>query len=85
MQIYFYLVANLHVLSNKEKILLEKIGQKVKTFRLQNKLTQAQVAFELGTCTKQYQRIEYGEINTGIVNFYKLCEIFDVEIKYILV
>lgn len=81
---FFFLIANLYVFSSKEEILLKKIGERIKILRLKNNLTQAQIAFELGTSTKHYQRIEYGQINTGILNLFKLCEIFDVEIEFIL-
>ena len=72
-------------LIDKEKIILKQIGINIRKLRLKNNLTQAQVAFELGTSTKHYQKIEYGEINSGIINYYKLAEIFDVNIEELII
>jgi transcriptional regulator with XRE-family HTH domain len=36
------------------------------------------MAHELGTSTKQYQRIEYGEVNTRVLNIYKIADILNI-------
>ena len=46
--------------------------------RLKNNLTLAQVAHELGTSTKQYQRIEYGQVNTRVLNIFKIATILNI-------
>jgi transcriptional regulator with XRE-family HTH domain len=66
------------VLSKAEKQKLKEIGLSIRKLRLAKNITQAQMAFELNTSTKQYQRIEYGEINTGIINIIRICNILDI-------
>lgn len=66
------------VLSKTEKQKLKEIGLSIRKLRLAKNITQAQMAFELNTSTKQYQRIEYGEINTGIINIIRICNILDI-------
>lgn len=73
----YYLVLFLKVLSKEDKKILQKLGAKLRKKRLAMAMSQAQVAFELNTSTRHYQRIEYGEINTGIVSIYKLAEILN--------
>lgn len=70
--------------STQDKRELAEIGLKIRKFRLQKNISQAQVAFELGTSTKQFQRIEYGQINTGILNLIKIAKILDVDVKKLL-
>lgn len=66
------------MLSKAEKQKLKEIGLSIRKLRLAKNITQAQMAFELNTSTKQYQRIEYGEINTGIINIIRICNILDI-------
>lgn len=67
-----------------EKVFLKSVGTQLRRLREKHDLSQAQVAFELGTSTRQYQRIEYGEINTGILTFKKLSKIYNVPISEIV-
>jgi transcriptional regulator with XRE-family HTH domain len=68
------------VLSDNEKYSLKSIGLAIRKHRLKQGITQAQMAFELNTSTKQYQRIEYGEINTGIISLLRICKILSVNL-----
>jgi transcriptional regulator with XRE-family HTH domain len=74
----FLVKPNLHVLNIKEKDKLKKIGNLMRKERIKNNLTQAQMAHELGTSTKQYQRIEYGEVNTRVLNIFKIADILNI-------
>lgn len=74
----FLVNENLHVLNISERDKLVKIGNVMRKERLKNNLTQAQVAHELGTSTKQYQRIEYGQVNTRILNIFKIAIILNI-------
>lgn len=74
----FLVNENLHVLNISERDKLVKIGNVMRKERLKNNLTQAQVAHELGTSTKQYQRIEYGQVNTRILNIFKIATILNI-------
>ncbi|OIO41419.1 hypothetical protein AUJ10_01005 [Candidatus Pacearchaeota archaeon CG1_02_31_27] len=66
------------MLSKAEKQKLKEIGLSIRKLRLAKNITQAQMAFELNTSTKQYQRIEYGEINTSIINIIRICTILEI-------
>lgn len=72
------------MLSKSEQQKLKLIGIAIRKQRMKQGITQAQMAFELNTSTKQYQRIEYGEINTGILNIIKICTILSVSVTEIL-
>lgn len=72
------------MLKTKDIQIVKNIGYNLRILRLKNNLTQSQVAFELNTSTKQYQRIEYGEINTSILTIIKLAEILEVSVSDIL-
>lgn len=74
----FLVNENLHVLNISERDKLVKIGNVMRKERLKNNLTQAQVAHELGTSTKQYQRIEYGQVNTRVLNIFKIATILNI-------
>ena len=78
MLIDFLVKANLLVLNISERDKLVKIGNVMRKERLKNNLTQAQVAHELGTSTKQYQRIEYGQVNTRVLNIFKIATILNI-------
>ena len=72
-------VASLYVISPEQKEQLKKLGDRLRTYRTKKGLSQAQVAYEMGISETQYQRIEYGTVNTGVLNIYKLSEILDVQ------
>ena len=72
------------MLSTKEQQRLKNIGYRLRQERLKQNLTQAQIAFELNTSTKQYQRIEYGEISTSVLTILKLADILDVKVSVLL-
>ncbi|MFN4233513.1 MAG: helix-turn-helix domain-containing protein [Bacteroidia bacterium] len=70
--------------NKSDNYILKRIGLSIRKERIKQGITQAQMAFELGTSTKQYQRIEYGEINTGVLNIIKICTILSVSVTEIL-
>lgn len=66
---------------NKE---LKLLGLKIRSVREAQGISRAQLAFELDTTEKQITRIEYGEVNTGIMSIIKIAKILDVEAKIFL-
>ena len=50
----------------------------IKQLRLNENLTQKQVARHLGIATQSYQAYETGIALLALTNFIKLCEFFDV-------
>jgi len=69
------------VLSKLEKEKLKTIGMKIRQQREKKNISQSQLAFEIKTSTRQYQRIEYGEINSGIISLYRISEVLDIHLK----
>jgi transcriptional regulator with XRE-family HTH domain len=69
------------VLSKSEKEKLKAIGVKIRQFREKKDISQSQMAFEIKTSTRHYQRIEYGEINSGIISLHRIAEILNVDVR----
>lgn len=68
------------MLLTEDIIFLKEFGLNLRRLREKNNISQSQIAFELGTSTRQYQRIEYGEINTGLLTLKRLSKIFNISI-----
>lgn len=59
-------------------------GQRMKTLRKERKLKQVELADILGYTIRQYQRMEYGEINVPSLTLIKLADYFGVTTDYLL-
>ena len=59
---------------------LEQIGFVIRQLREKQAISRAQFAFEIGTNEKHLSRIEYGEINSGIMNYIKIARVLNVPI-----
>lgn len=59
-------------------------GQRIKTLRKERKLTQTELGDILGYTNRQYQRMEYGEINVPSLTLIKLADYFGVTTDYLL-
>ena len=57
---------------------LINLHKAIKQLRLSAKLTQKQIAEKMGITYQSYQAYEMGLTVPTLVNFLKLCEIFDV-------
>lgn len=69
----------------KKKITeLEQIGINIKRLREGQNLSRTQLAFEIDTTEKQLSRIEYGEINSGIMSFIKIARVLNVPFTELL-
>ena len=64
-----------------DSIVLKKIGDKVREIRLNKKMTQKELAFDLDIEISQITRIETGKINTSILNLFKIAKALEVDIK----
>ena len=60
---------------------LEQIGLNIRKIREGKDISRAQLAFELNTTEKQITRIEYGEINSGIMTFINLARVLNVPVS----
>ena len=69
-------------MAKKEKLTeLQQIGTNVRKLREAADISRAQLAFEIGSTEKQLARIEYGEINSGIMNYIKIARILNADLK----
>lgn len=59
-------------------------GQRMKALRKERKLTQTELGNILGYTNRQYQRMEYGEINVPSLTLIKLADYFGVTTDYLL-
>ena len=62
---------------------LKKLGKRIRELRMQQNLTQMQLAFEAEISDVQLRRIEYGKINVGISTIFALAKALDVTLKEI--
>ena len=62
----------------------EAVGKRLLECRKSAKMTQQQVADLLGVAQPVYQRFERGVFECSYEQLYKLSEIFDVSIDYLL-
>ena len=60
---------------------IKNFGARIKKLRKQQKLTQKQLAFEIGISDIQIRRIEKGEINTSLSVIVGLSEVFGISMK----
>lgn len=73
------------MVSPEEKERLEKTGNLLRVLRIEKKLSQKQLAFEIGVSRSQYQYMESGEANFGILTLYRLAEALEVDPTVLIV
>ncbi|NCD67822.1 helix-turn-helix domain-containing protein [Mucilaginibacter agri] len=66
-----------------KQVILKALGRKITTKRLENGLTQAQLATLIGKDQQSIQRLEAGNINPSYFYLYEIasglnCEIFEI-------
>lgn len=66
-----------------EKIMLP-CGQRLKALRNEKKRTQKEMADFLGCTDRNYQKMEYGEVNIPGLTLMKLAKYFDVSLDYLV-
>jgi len=69
------------VASNSHQKKLKEIGIRIRKLREKEKISRAQLAYEIDTSESQLARIEYGEVNTGLVSLLKIANVLDVDVK----
>jgi transcriptional regulator with XRE-family HTH domain len=63
------------------KIFLLKLGAQIRAVRVSKKITQEQLANEIGVEISQISRIERGVINTSIANLFNICKVLEITLK----
>ena len=66
-----------------EKIMLP-FGRRLKELRNEKKIKQKEMAELLGCTDRNYQKMEYGEINVPALTLIKLADYFDVSLDYLV-
>lgn len=69
------------MLQNDEIELLKKVGDSIRKVRVLNKISQAQLAFEIKTDGRHIRRIEKGEVNVSFITLYRISQVLGIEIK----
>jgi transcriptional regulator with XRE-family HTH domain len=64
-----------------DKKFLKRLGKRIKTLRLQQNISQDQLAFETKMRREQVIRIEFGRQNTSIDNLKKIADAFEIRLK----
>lgn len=60
---------------------IKSLGKHIKKLRLEQKASQAQIAFEAGISREQLGRIEAGKINTSVSNIFAIAKALDIPAK----
>jgi transcriptional regulator with XRE-family HTH domain len=69
------------VKQKSDKKFLKVLGKRIKDIRLKQKISQNQLAFEVGIRREQIIRIEFGSQNTSIDILKKIADAFEMELK----
>ncbi len=65
----------------REEEFIRCLGKNIKKIRMENNLTQNQLAFEAGLTLSQISRIERGLINTSVSHIFLIAKVLDVAPK----
>ena len=60
---------------------IKQLGKRIKKLRLEQMVSQSQLAFESGISREQLGRIESGKINTSVSNTFAIARALNVELK----
>lgn len=69
------------VINVRDKVLIKRIGSKVRSIRLERKLSQEMLSYKADVPISQIGRIERGEINPTISSLFVIATALDVELK----
>lgn len=68
---------------NKDKEILQIMGNNIKCARMQNKYTQEKLAELVGISSKFISMLERGESGLSTIKVVKICEILNIEPNYL--
>jgi|GEM_PF-2686170 len=69
----------------KELVELKTIGMNIRKQRERQKISRRQLAYEIETTEKQICRIEYGQINSGVMSYIKIAHALNISIEQLFV
>ena len=64
--------------------ILESIGLNIRKIRLNNKLSQGQLAFEANLTREFINKIEAGKLNVSVLKLNRIAQVLQVDIKELL-
>ena len=68
--------------SNPNENFLKLIGAKVRSIRVEKKITMETMAFESGIEYRQIGRIERGEVNTTVMSLFRIAEVLNTDVHH---
>jgi len=68
----------------KMELVMPKLSERLKILRKAKKVKQEEIANFLDCSVRQYQRMEYGEVNVPALTVIALADYFDVSTDYLL-
>lgn len=77
-------LALLYVPYYRDKILLKKVGNHIKSLRLSRKLTQEELSYRAELDITQIGRIERGVVNTSVCVLQRLAKALETSLKDLL-
>ena len=73
-----------YVYIKAEQKILSKVGDNIRKRRLELKITQAQLAFELSTDGRHIRRIENGEVNPSFLTLYRIAQVLEIDLTTLI-
>lgn len=67
-----------------DKKFIKSLGKRIRELRKQNRISQSQLAFEIGIRREQIIRIEFGRQSTNIDILKKISDVFEIPLKGLL-
>lgn len=72
------------MLQDEEIEQLKSIGNSIRKLRIQNKISQAQLAFEVKTDGRHIRRIEKGEVNISFTTLFRISQVLGTSISHLM-
>ena len=68
----------------RDKVVIKKLGEKIRETRLNKKITQEDLAYSCGLEYSQINRIELGKVNTSISHLFLIAKALKVDPKELI-
>jgi transcriptional regulator with XRE-family HTH domain len=68
----------------RDKVVIKKLGEKIRKIRLNKKISQEDLAYSCGLEYSQINRIELGKVNTSISHLFLIAKSLKVDPKELI-
>ena len=68
----------------RDKVLIKKLGEKIRKIRLIKKISQEDLAYSCGLEYSQVNRIELGKVNTSVSHLFLIAKALKVDPKELI-